>query len=83
MFLLFNFSFSNVIKSEQFIYLIIHCFMLEQNTLKLIFIVFVIKSYKVNFLSNLSLQRTVEQLTWVRQKEREEGEEDDENTEKV
>jgi len=57
--------------------------MLEQNTLKLIFTVFVIKSYKVNFLSNLSLQRTVEQLNWVRQKEREEGEEDDENTEKV
>jgi hypothetical protein len=57
--------------------------MLEKKTLKLTFTVFVIKSYKVNFLSNLSLQRTVEQLTWVRQKEREEGEEDDENTEKV
>jgi hypothetical protein len=57
--------------------------MLEKNTLKLTFTVFLIKSYKVNFLSNLSLQRTVEQLTWVRQKEREEGEEDDENTKKV
>jgi len=56
--------------------------MLEQNTLKLIFIVFVIKSYKVNFLSNLSLQRTVEQLTWVRQKKREEGEKDGETQRK-